>query len=155
MDLTIKRMKNRHLASRSKLRRYKDKYVSLKDIYNTIKSSVRIKSERGSRMLDYSEYYSIVEAYLDESIKMLAKEQEIVKLPNKLGSLYLKNLPHRRAFHVRLDQKASEEKGEAVYYKVPILDDEYIKVMWDRPYRYGKYKVLPLKRFKELINKNK
>ena len=35
------------------------------------------------------------------------------------------------------------------------LDDDYIKLWWDRPYKYSKYKVLPLKRFKEQLNKQK
>jgi len=145
-------MKNRQLVSLSNIKKYKDKYVTIKDIYNSVKKSIRVKSERGTRMLDYSEYYSIVEAFLDESINIIVKEQEVLKLPNKLGKLYIKRLPHKRPFHIRLDHKASHESNELVYYKVPILDDEYTKVMWDRPYKYGKYKVLPLKRFKESIN---
>ena len=87
-------MKTRQRASRSLNKKYKNKYVSVKDIFNTIKSGIRIKSVRTSRMLTYTEYY-----------------------------------------------------------KVPILDDEYTKVIWDRPYKFSKHKILPLKRFKEAIKK--
>jgi len=104
-------------------------------------------------MLDYSEYYSILEAFLDETINVIVNEQEVFKMPNKMGNLYLKRLPHTRPFHVRMDREESEKKGELIFYKVPILDDCYTKVVWDRPYKYSRYKVLPLKRFKELIKR--
>jgi hypothetical protein len=57
-------MKNRQLVSLSNIKKYKDKYVTVKDIYNSTKNCIRVKSERGTRMLEYSEYYSILEAYL-------------------------------------------------------------------------------------------
>jgi hypothetical protein len=135
------------------LRSYKDKYTSIKEIYSSIRKDLRVKSERGTRYLEYGEYYAIVEAFLDEMIHILAKDQEVFKMPFKMGELYIQTLPHKRAFHVRVDHEASKEKGELVFYKVPILDDTYKKVSWDRPYKYGKYKVLPLRRFKELIHK--
>jgi len=128
--------------------------VTVKDIYNSTKNCIRVKSERGTRMLEYSEYYSILEAYLDEVLNVVVKEQEVFKLPGKLGKVYLKKLPHKRPFHVRLDNKSSNEANKPIYVKVPILDDEYTKVAWDRPYKYGKYKVLPLRRFKESIKQN-
>ena len=46
----------------------------------------------------------------------------------------------------------SEKKGEIVKYKVPILNDYYNKLVWERASQYKRYKILPLKRFKELIN---
>lgn len=140
--------KNQKLISR----KYKDKYVSIKDIHNVIKKSIRVKSERGTRMLEYSEYLLVLETFLTEVINVVVKEQEVFKLPNRMGDIYMKKLPHKRPFHVRIDYKESKEKGGLVLYKVPILDDYYSKVMWDRPYKYSKYKILPLTRFKELIN---
>jgi len=150
-------MKQRHKARRARSqkivsKKYKDKYVSVKDIHNTIKKGIRVKSERGTRMLEYSEYLLVLEAFLTEVMNSVVVEQEVFKMPNKMGDIYMKKLPHRRPFHVRIDHKESKEKGELVLYKVPILDDYYNKVMWDRPYKYSKYKILPLKRFKELIN---
>jgi hypothetical protein len=125
--------------------------VSIKDVYNTIKAGARVKSKYGTRMLSYSEYYSIMEAFLDELIDVVVEEQEVFKMPLKMGQMYIKRLPHKRPFHVRVDYNKSKEEGQVVLYKVPILDDEYTKVMWDRPYKYSKYKILPLKRFKEKI----
>lgn len=146
-------MKNRQKAKRQLNKKYKDKYVSIKDIYNTIKSGIRIKGVHSSRMLTYTEYYSIMEAFLNEMVKIITEKQEVFKMPLKLGEVHLKKLPHKRPFHVRIDHKASKIKGELVLYKVPILDDEYTKVVWDRPYKFSKHKILPLKRFKEAINK--
>lgn len=146
-------MKTRQRASRNLNKKYKNKYVSVKDIFNTIKSGIRIKSVRTSRMLTYAEYYAIVEAFLNEMIEMVVNEQEVFKMPSKLGQVYLKKIPHKRPFHVRIDYQATENSGELVLYKVPILDDEYTKVIWDRPYKFSKHKILPLKRFKEAIKK--
>jgi hypothetical protein len=144
-------MKTRQKAKRSHEKKYKNKYVSIKDVYNTIKAGARVKSKYGTRMLSYSEYYSIMEAFLDELIDVVVEEQEVFKMPLKMGQMYIKRLPHKRPFHVRVDYNKSKEEGQVVLYKVPILDDEYTKVMWDRPYKYSKYKILPLKRFKEKI----
>ena len=72
-------------------------------------------------------------------------------MPSKMGEVYIKKLPHKRPFHVRVDHNKSKEEERVVLYKVPILDDNYTKVMWDRPYKYNRYKILPLKRFKEKI----
>ena len=145
-------MKQRQKAKRQVNKKYKDKYVSIKDIHNTIKKGIRVKSERGTRMLEYSEYLLVLETFLTEVMDVIVKEQEVFKLPNKMGDVYMKKLPHKRPFHVRIDHKESKEKGELIFYKIPILDDYYNKVMWDRPYKYSKYKILPLTRFKALIN---
>ena len=146
-------MKTRQKASSNTYNKYKDKYVSIKDIYNSIKSSLRVKGERGDRAMSYAEYYSIMEAFLDNTIDIVGRQQEVFKLPIKMGSIYTKKLPHKRPFHVRLDVRASKKENKTILYKVPILDDDYVKVMWDRPYKYNKYKVLPLSRFKEIIKK--
>tara|TARA_R110000851_G_scaffold117849_6_gene244881 strand:+ start:424 stop:858 length:435 start_codon:yes stop_codon:yes gene_type:complete len=141
--------------SKLNLRKYKHKYTSIKDIFLSIKKSVRVKSERGSRALEYAEYYSIMEAYLTEVSKVVAEEREVYKLPRKMGKLYIKKEKHIRPFHVRLDLIESERTGVRVYYKVPILDDFYNKLLWERPKKYKKYKALPLSRLKELINETK
>ncbi len=146
-------MKNRQKVRRQLNKKYKDKYVSIKDIYNTIKNGLRVKGTYSTRMLTYTEYYSIMEAFLNEMVEIITDKQEVFKMPLKLGEVYLKRLPHKRPFHVRIDHKASQNTGELVLYKVPILDDEYTKVVWDRPYKFSKHKILPLKRFKEAINK--
>ena len=83
-------MKTRHKQSNQTYKKYKDKYVSLKDIYNSIKDSLRIEGQRGERPMSYAEYYSILEPFLDETINVIAKEQEVLKLPLKLGTVYIK-----------------------------------------------------------------
>ena len=146
-------MKTRQKASSNTYNKYKDKYVSIKDIYNSIKSSLRVKGERGDRTMSYAEYYSIMEAFLDNTIDIVGRQQEVFKLPIKMGSIYTKKLPHKRPFHVRIDVGASKRENKTILYKVPILDDNYVKIMWDRPYKYNQYKVLPLSRFKAMIKK--
>jgi len=134
-------------------KQYKKKYVFIKDIYAAVKKDIIIEGGRGQREISYAEFYSILEPFLQEAINIIAKEQEVLQLPFKLGSLFLKRLPHKRPFHVRLDIKETTKQNEIVLYKVPILDEEYTKLMWDRPYKYNKYKVLPLRRFKNIIKK--
>jgi len=146
-------MKTRQKARRQLNKKYKNKYTSIKDVFNTIKSGIRVKGKISTREIDYSEYYSIIQAFLDDVVDTVANKQEVFKLPLKMGEMYIKKLPHKRPFHVRIDYEESKNKGEMVFYKVPILDDTYTKVVWDRPYKFNKYKILPLKRFKEAINK--
>ena len=104
-------------------------------------------------MISYSEYYAIMEAFLDEVVDIVADKQEVFKMPLKMGQVYTKRLPHKRPFHVRIDHAKSKEEGNIILYKVPILDDEYTKLWWDRPYKFSKHKMLPLARFKEAIKK--
>ncbi len=132
---------------------YKDKYSTLRDVYNSVREDLKVKGKARDRMLSYSEFHAILECFLSEWTNVIANEQEVLKMPLKLGSMYLKRFPHKRPFHVRIDHAKSKEENKVVLYKVPILDDEYTKVMWDRPYKHSKYKVLPLARFKALINK--
>jgi hypothetical protein len=146
-------MKQRQKARRSHNKKYKNKYVSIKDIYNTLKAGIRVKTERSDRMISYSEYYAIMEAFLDEVVDIVADKQEVFKMPLKMGQVYTKRLPHKRPFHVRIDHAKSKEEGNIILYKVPILDDEYTKLWWDRPYKFSKHKMLPLARFKEAIKK--
>tara|TARA_R110002012_G_scaffold2179_2_gene10453 strand:+ start:11186 stop:11626 length:441 start_codon:yes stop_codon:yes gene_type:complete len=146
-------MKQRQKARRSHDKKYKNKYVSIKDIYNTLKSGIRIKTNKADRMISYSEYYAIMESFLEGVVDTVANKQEVFKMPLKMGEVYIKKLPHKRPFHVRVDHAKSKEEGKVVLYKVPILDDEYAKVMWDRPHKFNKHKILPLARFKEAIKK--
>lgn len=69
--------------------------------------------------------------------------------------MYIKKEVHKRPFHIQIDIQESEKKGELVKYKVPIVDDFYNKLVWERPTTYKRYKILPLNKFKKLINKVK
>ena len=62
---------------------------------------------------------------------------------------------YKRAFHYRLDHEETNKTGMPVIYKVPILDDYYHKIVWKRPLKYAKCKILPLTFFKNLINNKK
>ena len=130
------------------LKKYKNKYVSLKEIYRTIRKSLIFNN----RQMSYSSYFNIIVSFLDELIKQVAEEKEKVQLPKKMGSIYIKKEFHKRPFHVQIDVNESEKTGKLVKYKVPILTDYYNKLVWERPTTYKKYKILPLRRFKELIN---
>ena len=130
------------------LKKYKDKYVSFKEIYRTIRKSLIFNNKQ----MSYSTYFNIIIAFLDELIKQVAEEKEKIQLPKKMGSIYIKKEFHKRPFHVQIDVNESERTGKLVKYKVPILTNYYNKLVWERPTTYKKYKILPLRRFKELIN---
>lgn len=133
-----------------KLKKYKDKYVSLKDIYRTIRKNLIF-----NKQLTYSMYYKIVTAYMTELINSVAVDKEQFELPKNLGKLYIKKMEHKRPFHVQIDINESEKTGEIVKRKIPILTDFYNKLVWERPVKYKTYKALPLRRFKALINEVK
>jgi hypothetical protein len=136
--------------SELQLKKYKDKYIGLKEIYRTIRKDLIFKKQ-----LTYSVYYKIITAYLTELINQVAVEKEEFILPKKLGKLYIKKMEHKRPFHVQIDINESERTGEIIRRKIPILTDYYTKLVWERPVKYKTYKVLPLRRFKSLINEVK
>lgn len=136
---------------KNKFKQYKDKYVLTRQIYNSVRENIKVKGERGNKYLSYKDYTAILTAYLDEMVEEVAINQEVVNMPLNLGSLFIKKLPHKRPFHVRVDLEKSNEINELVLYKVPILNDEYTKLVWERPYKYSKYKALPLNKFKRKI----
>ena len=71
-----------------------------------------------------------------------------------MGYVCVDEKPHRRAFHIRIDNEATKEAGKTVRYRVPILDDFYKKLIWVRPTKYRNCKIMPLRYLKEIINKN-
>ena len=130
------------------LKKYKDKYVSLKDIYRTIRKGLIFNNNQ----MSYSTYFNIIVLFLNEFIKQVAEEKEKIQMPKKMGQVYIKKELHKRPFHVQIDVNESEKQGKIIKYKVPILNDYYNKLVWERSSQYKRYKILPLKRFKELIN---
>tara|TARA_R110001599_G_scaffold95258_4_gene247121 strand:- start:1546 stop:1941 length:396 start_codon:yes stop_codon:yes gene_type:complete len=125
-------------------RKYKDKYVSVKDIYRNVKT-------RFKKPVSYKRFYAIVSKFFEILFRDVIKRLDLVHLPNKMGYIYLDKKPHKRAFHYRIDINESNKKGEKVIYKVPILDDYYYKIVWVRPYRFKNCKMIPLTRVKNLI----
>ena len=137
------------------IRDFKDKYVFLKDVFNKIKKSIKVKGSKRDRQLSYTEYRNIVKTYFDIVIKDVAKDREKLKLPFRFGTIYVKKCKNKRPFHIRVDIAESERVGEVVKYKVPILDNYYNKLVWLRPKRFKKCKILPLTRFKKVIKEIK
>tara|TARA_R100001126_G_scaffold66608_1_gene38114 strand:+ start:770 stop:1195 length:426 start_codon:yes stop_codon:yes gene_type:complete len=133
------------------LRKYKDKYVLLRDVFNNIKKDIKVKGTKRDRQLSYTEYRGIVSEFFDLLIEDVAVNRDKVRLPNRFGTVYMKKCKNKRAFHIRLDIAESERTGEIVKYKVPILNDYYNKLVWLRPGKFKKCKVLPLSRFKNVI----
>ena len=137
------------------IRKYKDKYVLLKDVFENIRRDIKIKGTTKDRQLSYTEYRAIVSSFFDTLIEDVAKNRDKARLPNKFGTVYVKKCKNKRAFHVRLDIVESERTGKVVKYKVPIFTDYYNKVVWLRPARYKNCKILPLSRFKKVIKEVK
>ena len=103
--------------------------------------------------IDYKLYYNIIKRFFEILIRDVVERDRQVYLPNQMGYVYLDEKPHTRAFHIRVDNKATKEAGETVFYKVPILDDFYKKLVWVRPTKYRNCKIMPLGYSKKLINK--
>ena len=133
------------------LRKYKDKYVLLKDVFKSIRKSIKVKGVKKNRQLSYTEYRGIVSEFFDTLIDEVARNRNKARLPNRFGTVYIKKCKNKRAFHIRLDIAESEKRGEVVKYKVPILNDYYNKLVWLRPGKFKKCKILPLSRFKNVI----
>ena len=137
------------------IRNFKDKYVFLKDIFNSIKKNIKVKGRARERQLSYKEYRDIVSKYFDVVIEDVAGNREKTKLPNRFGTVYVKKCKNKRPFHIRLDIVESERTGKIVKYKVPILNNYYNKLVWMRPSRFKKCKILPLTKFKKVIKEVK
>jgi hypothetical protein len=131
---------------------YKKNYTFLKEVFNKVKGNIKIKGKRRERQLSYKEYRDIISKYFDYLIEEVAINRNKVKLPNKFGSIYVKKCEQKRAFHIRVDVSKTIETGEVVRYKVPIMEDYYNKLVWNRPSKFRKCKILPLTKFKEVIN---
>ena len=127
--------------------KYKNKYTSIKSIYKHVKLVLYKK-------IDYSLYYNIMKRFFEILIRDVAERGRVVYLPNSMGYVYLDERPHKRAFHIRVDNDATKEQGQTVYRKVPILDDFYKKLVWVRPTKYRNCKILPLGYSRNIINKN-
>ena len=127
--------------------KYKDKYISIKDIYKNIKINIY-------KHIDYSLYYNIIKRFFEILIRDVVERDRNVYLPNQMGYIYLDEKPHIRAFHYRIDNEASKLAGQTVRIKIPILDDFYKKLIWVRPTKYRNCKIMPLGYSKRMINKN-
>ena len=88
-------------------------------------------------------------------IRDVVHKLKLVHLPNRLGYIYLDKRPHRRPFHLRVDLEETNKTGEIVKYKVPILDDYYYKLVWNKSAKMVGSKILPLSIFKSEIKKIK
>ena len=137
------------------IRKFKDKYVFLKDVFSKIKKSIKVKGTIRNRQLSYTEYRSIVSKFFDVMIDEVASNREKARLPHRFGTIYVKKCKNKRPFHIRLDIAESERTGEVVKYKVPILENYYNKLVWLRPSKFKKCKVLPLSKFKKVIKEVK
>lgn len=127
--------------------KYRNKYITLKDIYKKVKSSFY-------KNINYKIYYSIIKKFFEILIRDAAERDHEVYLPNNMGYVCVEEKPHVRAFHVRVDNEATKKTGKIVKYSVPILDDYYKKLIWVRPTKYKSCKAISLQYTKEIINKN-
>lgn len=132
-------------------KKYKNKYVLLREIYNNIKGNLK----NGKKPMTYKVYYSIIKNFFNILIRDVVHKLKLVHLPNRLGYIYLDKRPHRRPFHLRVDLEETNKTGEIVKYKVPILDDYYYKLVWNKSAKMVGSKILPLSIFKSEIKKIK
>ena len=143
-------------------RKHRDKYETARDIYNNVRENVTVKGEwvkskkeYRRNKLDYKTYFAVVSKFFEILIRDVVQRNELVHLPGDFGYVYLDKKEHSRAFHTRVDYKASKETGKLVTFKAPILSDFYKKIVWVRPKKYNKCKIMPLGNFKKEISKLK
>ena len=143
-------------------RKHRDKYETARDIYNNVRENVTVKGEwvkskkeYRRNKLDYKTYFAVVSKFFEILIRDVVQRNELVHLHGDFVYVYLDKKEHSRAFHYRVDINESNNKGELVKYKVPILDDYYHKIVWVRPKKYSKCKIMPLGNFKKEISKLK
>ena len=143
-------------------RKHRDKYETARDIFKNVRENVTVKGEwlksknkYRRNKLDYKTYYAVVSKFFEILIRDVVQRNELVHLPCDFGYVYLDKKEHSRAFHYRVDINKSNNQGKLVKYKVPILDDYYHKLVWVRPKKYSKCKIMPLSNFKKEINKLK
>ena len=120
---------------------------------------IKLKSKGGVQVMlykniDYKLYYNIIRRFFEILIRDVVERGHEVSLPNQMGYVYLDERPHKRAFHIRVDNEATKQAGETIFYKVPILDDFYKKLVWVRPTKYRNCKIMPLGYSRKIINKN-
>jgi hypothetical protein len=132
-------------------KKYKNKYILLREIYDNIKNNLY----NGKKRMTYTVYYSIIKKFFTKLIREVVERLSLVHLPNGLGYIYLDKRPHKRPFHLRVDIEETNRTGELVKYKVPILDDYYYKLVWNKSARLVGSKILPLSIFKSEIKKLK
>ena len=132
-------------------KKYKDKYILLREIYDNVKFNLF----NGKKPMTYKVYYSIIKKFFSILIREAVEKLNLIHLPGKLGYIYLDKRPHKRPFHIRVDIEETNKKGKLVKYKVPILDDYYYKLVWNKSARLVGSKVLPLSIFKSEIKKIK
>jgi len=140
---------------------YKNKYIAIRDVYKSIRKTFdkyflfcKIRKRKVYKTVDYGIYYSIIRRFFEILIRDVVERNRQVYLPARMGHIYLDEKPHKRAFHIRVDNDATKEQGKTVFCKVPILDDYYKKLIWIRPPKYRNCKIMPLRYLKEIINKN-
>jgi hypothetical protein len=119
----------------------------VRDLFNNVRKNLY-------KNITYSLYYNIIKRFCEIFIRDVTLRDRQVSLPNQMGYVYLDERPHKRAFHIRVDNEATKQEGETIFYKVPILDDFYKKLVWVRPTKYRNCKIMPLGYSRKIINKN-
>ena len=106
------------------------------------------------KKIEYKLYYSIITKFFYILLRDISQRGREVQLPGTMGSVCLETVVQKRAFHYRVDNNATEKNKKTVFYKVPILNDYYTKLIWNRPKKYKTCKLIPLGYSKKIINQN-
>ena len=72
--------------------KYKNKYVSIKDIYKTVKGSInkyylycKIRKTKANRVVSYQVYYSIIKRFFEILVRDVVERNYKVELPGGMG----------------------------------------------------------------------
>ena len=132
-------------------RKYKHKYISIKDIYHSIKDDLRFGKKGG--VILFKEYYAVIKKFWEIVIRDLTERLDLIHLPMNMGYIFIGRNLHKRAFHYRTDFEESNKQQKLIKKRFPILDDYYYTINWGSKYKFFTCKILPLSRFKKAIKK--
>jgi len=129
-------------------------YTTYRDIYKKVSKRVRLEASgrKRTKSIPYSLFFRIVTKFFEILVRDLIVRRQKIYLPLGLGSLDVVKREHMRAFHIRKDMAESKIQGVPVRYKVPILNDFYYKVKWNKGKgELLKCKLYPAKKVRELL----
>ena len=119
----------------------KEKY-DISNIYNDFKEDLYVLRNRvvnGKRVamkvaITYKEFTKVIYAYFEIKFEELIKFgfEKDIELSLISGDFALRKYIQTRSFHLVKDSTESFKQGKTVKYKIPILDDYYTKILWQR-----------------------
>lgn len=128
----------------NKIIQMKNPKYTLRSIYDDNKKSLRLVN-RKKKQIPYSSFKKVIYTYFKLSFENLFKfgDQTDIRTPLISGSFSIRKKIQTRSYHVLKDNVESKIQGKLVKYKVPILEDWYSVLIWNKKNpTFGKLRVV-------------